>query len=122
MAADAKRVALTVGLTLVAVAVLAGAFFAGRASKSSSASSPTTSSSTPASTSAPATPTSAPELNSAPDLLGTTDPDPSHWAASGFEKPQRFQVRLFDAKPTLVKDFPVTMNGCDTRQLRVAWR
>lgn len=54
--------------------------------------------------------------------MGVTDPDPTHWTPSGFEQPQRFQVRLFDAAPTLVTDFPVTMNGCDTRQMRVRWR
>jgi hypothetical protein len=56
-------------------------------------------------------------------LMGQTDANPAHWAPSGYEKPQRIQQRIFGADPpTLVAGFPVTMNGCNTRQLRVKWR
>lgn len=56
-------------------------------------------------------------------LVGQTDTNPAHWAPSGYEKPQRIQQRIFGADPpTLVAGFPVTMNGCGTRQLRVKWR
>ena len=56
-------------------------------------------------------------------LVGQTDTDPAHWAPSGHEQPLRIQQRIFGADPpTLVGDFPVTMNGCNLRQLRVKWR
>jgi hypothetical protein len=56
-------------------------------------------------------------------LIGQTDTNLAHWAPSGYEQPQRIQQRIFGAEPpTLVADFPVTMNGCNLRQLRVKWR
>jgi hypothetical protein len=56
-------------------------------------------------------------------LVGQTDTNPAHWAPATYERPQRIQQRIHgDDPPTLVNDFPVTMNGCDTRQLRVKWR
>ena len=66
----------------------------------------------------------APEpAGAAAPLTGQTDTDPSHWAPSGSEAPQRIQQRIFgEDPPTLVAGFPVTMNGCNLRQLRVKWR
>lgn len=56
-------------------------------------------------------------------LVGLTDTNPAHWAPSTYEQPQRIQQRIYgDDPPTLVSNFPVTMNGCNTRQLRVKWR
>jgi serine/threonine protein kinase len=60
-----------------------------------------------------------PELQA--DLVGQTDLDPSRWRPSDGEPGQAFNMRVFDAWDH-VYEFPVTMNGCDTRQPRVAWR
>jgi hypothetical protein len=111
----AKRTALTVALTLLAVTAVGGAYLAGRASRT------TTSTSAPASAAASLPATTALRAES-PDLMGGTDPDPTHWAPSQQQASQRIQVRLFDSEPAVVPDFPLTMNGCGTRQLRVAWR
>lgn len=56
-------------------------------------------------------------------LVGLTDTDPSHWIASDHEATQTFQLRVFDSATwETIFEFPVTMNGCDQRQLRVRWR
>ena len=81
----------------------------------------TTTTPAPTTTTAPATTTTAEAPESS--LVGLTDDDPSHWAPSGFEADQTFQLRVFSVDSwELVDGFPVTMNGCDTRQLRVHWR
>lgn len=49
------------------------------------------------------------------------DLNPDRWRLAPQEPPQDLQQRVFDTWE-VVYDFPNTMNGCDTRQLRVRWR
>lgn len=60
---------------------------------------------------------------SSANLVGATDTDLSHWTQlEGDHGLERFVFRLFDDQFTPVQGFPVTMNGCAIRQLRVRWR
>lgn len=70
---------------------------------------------------APATTTTAPTPRAL--VSQYTDTDASHWRPSDAEPPQDLQARVFDdSRWQLVADFPVTMNGCDSRQIAVRWR
>jgi len=118
-----KRTLLTVSITAAAVVLLCAAFLLGRASGSSSSTKGSPEDTSRGSATTPASSTTTTTTRPAGvDLVGGTDPDPSHWTLSQGEPPQRLQVRLFSNQPALVRDFPVTMNDCDTRQLHVSFR
>lgn len=122
----------TLAIVVVALAVGAvGGYLLGSADDDdgpSAASPSTTTVATTTSTVASSTTTTAPATTTtepAPASLVSqyTDADPSHWHLSDTEPERNLQVRVYDdSEFQIVADFPVTMNGCDTRQTAVRWR
>jgi serine/threonine protein kinase len=125
-----RRLASIAAVVLVLAGAAGGAWAISQSEGDDTASSDTTTA-PPASTTQPprATTTTAVTTTStvppqpASELIGLTDTDPSHWVPSDYEATQTFQLRVFDSTTwTIVTGFPVTMNGCDTRQISVQWR
>ena len=122
----------TVAIVVVALAVGAvGGYLLGSADDEdgpAAASTSTTTLATTTSTVVSSTTTTAPvttTTEAAPASLVSqyTDADPSHWRPSDTEPERNLQVRVFDDSAyQIVADFPVTMNGCGTRQTAVRWR
>ena len=55
-------------------------------------------------------------------LISMTDTDPTHLTSSSYESSDAVSSCGFSVTSADVDGFPVAMNGCATRQLRVSWR